>query len=361
MTATAGRVPGPAALGQGRRGQVKCVVWDLDNTVWDGVLLEDCEVTLRPEVVDVMRALDERGILHSIASRNDRQAALDRIEQFGLSEYFLYPQISWGAKSEAVARIARELNIGIDALAFVDDQIFELEEVAFAQPDVLCVPVDQIGGILATPEFSPRFITDESAQRRSMYQSSIARNEAEQEHHGTNEEFLASLDMELTIATAAEEDLQRAEELTIRTNQLNSTGVTYSYADLDRYRCSADHLLLVASLVDRFGSYGKIGLALIDQSDEVWRLKLLLMSCRVMSRGVGGVLLNHIMGLARERAVGLEAEFAHTGRNRLMYITYRFAGFSEARTDGDTTLLRADLDRVQQPRFLRLRLDGVER
>ena len=131
-----------------------------------------------------------------------------------------------------------------------------------------------------------------------MYRGQIVRARLESEFVGTSEEFLASLDMVFTIARAGREDLQRAEELTVRTNQLNSTGRTYSYEELDELRHSPDHLLLVASLTDRFGGYGKIGLALVEKDGDVWQLRMLLMSCRVMSRGVGTILLNHVMRLA---------------------------------------------------------------
>jgi FkbH-like protein len=182
-----------------------------------------------------------------------------------------------------------------------------------------------------------------------MYRSGIDRDQAEQDFAGRNEEFLATLDMVFTIAPADPDDLKRAEELTVRTNQLNSTGVTYSYAELDHFRASSDHLLLVAGLDDRFGSYGKIGLALVDTGGAVWRLKLLLMSCRVLSRGVGGVLLNHIMRLAAEHGAALEAELVDTGRNRMMFVTYRFAGFTQVRAENSIAVLRADPGRIADP------------
>jgi len=345
----------PLGVAAARRGKGKCVVWDLDNTLWDGVLLEDGEVSLRPEIVATIRALDERGILNSIASRNDRGAAMAQLEKFGLTEFFLFPQVSWNSKSNSVAAIGKNLNIGIDTIAFVDDQPFELAEVAFEHPQVICVPVDRVGDLLTLPAFTPTFLTNESTVRREMYRSAIRRDEAEQEFDGDNRAFLATLGMVLRITAAGEQDLQRAEELTIRTNQLNSTGVTYSYAELDRFRTSPDHLLLVAGLDDRFGSYGTIGLALIDTGEPVWQLKLLLMSCRVMSRGVGGVLLNEIVRMAARQADGLQAAFAETGRNRTMYVTYRFAGFTEARRDGASAILEADLRRVAEvPDYLTL-------
>lgn len=151
------------------------------------------------------------------------------------------------------------------------------------------------------------------------------------------------------MAPACEGDLERAEELTVRTHQLNATGVTYSHEELDAFRCSDDHLLLVASLEDRFGSYGTIGLALIERHPELWTLKLLLMSCRVMSRGVGAVLLNHVLRLASAAAVRLQAEFVPTDRNRVMYVTYKFAGFSEVSTAGPIHVLEHSLASIPGP------------
>ncbi|GAA4552125.1 HAD-IIIC family phosphatase [Amycolatopsis samaneae] len=344
-----------------RQGRVKCVVWDLDNTLWEGVLLEDGQVTPRPEVVEVIEELDRRGVLHSIASRNDADLALRELEKHGLHEYFLHPQISWNPKSESIRAVAEALNIGIDACAFVDDQEFELAEVRFALPEVLLVPADRTRGIVDIPEFTPRFVTDESLVRRKMYRSAIERDTSEREFTGTNEDFLATLGMVFTIAPAAEDDLKRAEELTVRTNQLNSTGVTYSYAELDHYRTSPDHLLLIAGLTDRFGSYGKIGLALVETAGPAWRLKLLLMSCRVLSRGVGGVLLNHIVRLAGDNGADLEAEIVDTGRNRMMFVTYRFAGFTEAGREDGVTVLRADPGRVADPpAYLKVRTPAAQ-
>lgn len=339
----------PIAADKPGRGRIKCVVWDLDHTLWDGVLLEDGEVAVRPGVVEHIRRLDAMGVLHSIASKNDPEAATAVLRSLGLDELFLCPQISWNAKSASIRQIAARLNLGLDAFAFVDDQEFELAEVGFALPQVTCVDVADLDQALARPEFRPRFVTDESAQRRGMYLSQLERDAVAADFVGTDEDFLASLDMTFTIGPARREDLQRAEELTVRTNQLNSTGKTYSYDELDALRESPDHLLLVASLTDRFGSYGKIGLALVATSGPVWRLNMMLMSCRVMSRGVGSVLLGHIMGRARAAGAGLHADLVETGRNRMMQITYAFSGFREVSRDGAHVVLAADLDAVQAP------------
>ncbi|MGQ0841547.1 HAD-IIIC family phosphatase [Actinokineospora sp.] len=333
--------------GKPRQGRVKCIAWDLDNTVWDGVLLEGDDLRLRTDVVEVIAELDRLGVLHSVASKNDPDAAMAKLREFGIEEYFIYPQIGWNAKSAGIAQIAKSINIGVDAIAFVDDQEFERDEVAHALPQVICVDVVDLHTAVQEPEFRPRFVTAESATRRDMYRQQIARAEAEQSYVGPSEEFLASLAMVFTISGARQEDLQRAEELTIRTNQLNSTGRTYSYEELDVLRTSPDHLLLVATLDDKYGSYGTIGLCLLEKGTEAWYLRLLLMSCRVVSRGVGTVLLNHLIGLAAGAGVPLRADFVETGRNRMMQITYAFAGFQEVSRDGDTVVLERGAEDIQ--------------
>ncbi|HEU5230960.1 MAG TPA: HAD-IIIC family phosphatase, partial [Ktedonobacteraceae bacterium] len=266
---------------------IKCVVWDLDHTLWNGTLAEDRHVYLREHIIEIIQVLDARGILHSIASKNDYKTTMRKLEELGIQQYFLYPQISWSAKSTAIETIAQAINIGKDTLAFVDDQSFERDEVAHIHPEVLCLDIADWQSFLNMPEMNPRFITEDSARRRQMYLSDMERNEAELAYVGPTEEFLASLQMVFSITEAREEDLRRAEELTIRTHQLNTTGYTYSYDELNAFRTSPDYRLLIAGLEDKYGSYGKIGVALMHCESEYWTLKLLLMSCRVMARGVG--------------------------------------------------------------------------
>ncbi|MFV2196817.1 HAD-IIIC family phosphatase [Nocardiopsis sp. LOL_012] len=340
---------------------VKCVVWDLDNTVWDGVLLEDGPVPLRPGVRETIEELDRRGILHSVASRNDREAATEALRGHGLLDYFLVPQIGWGRKSASVRAIAESLNLGLDAFAFVDDDGFEREEVAFELPQVLCVDALEAADLPARAAFNPRFITEDSANRRLMYRADQVRQNVEDEFAGPQEAFLATLDMRLSISHAKEEDLKRGEELTVRTNQLNTTGYTYSYEELDAFRRSPDHELLVARLEDRYGPYGTIGLILLSLDGDVWTIKLLLMSCRVMSRGVGSIVITYLRRRAREANARLQAEYLPNGRNRMMFVTYKFSRFKEIGREGDLVRLEADLDSLQPyPDYVRLDLPEGE-
>ena len=239
----------------------------------------------------------------------------------------------------------------------MDDQPFEREEVAFSHAGVLCLDSALLDDLLDRPEFNPRFITEDSRLRRRMYQADARRNREEAEFVGPQEEFLATLGMVFTIAPCREEDLKRAEELTVRTHQLNTTGYTYSYEELDALRRSPRHELLIASLEDRHGAYGKIGLSLIEKDADVWTVKLLLMSCRVMSKGVGTILIHHLLRRAKEAGVRLRAELVDTGRNRQMLITYRFAGFKEVARAGEVAILENDFSAIQPPPpYVELRL-----
>lgn len=247
-----------------RAGKIfKCVVWDLDNTLWDGVLLESASVHLKPGAADVVRSLDERGILHSIASRNDPDAAVQKLRELGIMDYFLCPEIGWNSKSLAIARIRENLNIGLDSILFLDDDPFERDEVSSEHPAVTCMDASGYRSLPDDPRLNPGRVTEESRRRRLIYREDMARKRDEEGFRGPKKEFLESLRMRLTIARAEVSDLQRAEELMARTNQLNATGRVYEYDELLALLASPDHDLLVCELEDRYGSYGKIGLALV--------------------------------------------------------------------------------------------------
>jgi FkbH-like protein len=306
-------------------------------------------------VRETIEALDQRGILQSIASRNDRDSAMAKLRKLDLDQFFLYPQINWGSKSSSILSIARDLNIATNALAFVDDDPFERDEVAAGVPEVLCIDGAEGSSLLDLPAFNPRFITEDAKRRRSMYRAEIQRQRVEAEM--APEDFLRSLDMVFTISRAEEQDLQRLEELTVRTNQLNSTGQTYSHEELDQLRHSAHHRLLIAGLDDVYGTYGKIGMVVVEEQEDVWLLKLILMSCRVMARGVGRILLSHVLQLAKAAGKRVRADFLRTDRNRMMYLTFKLAGFEEiARSEG-VAVLEHDLGTIDPfPEYVDVRV-----
>ncbi|MFH8348640.1 HAD-IIIC family phosphatase [Streptomyces sp. NPDC018045] len=325
-TETAQTTATPDAARTAALPAVKCLVWDLDNTLWQGVLLENDELALRPGVLKTLRALDERGILQSVASRNDYDDAWARLESLGVAEYFVLPHIGWGRKSDAVRAVAEQLNFAPDTIAFIDDQHTERAEVAYHLPDVRCYDAPEVAGLPDLPDFAPTVTTD-ARRRRAMYQEKFRREAAQSEFNGPDEDFLRSLDMRMRITRAGRDDLARVEELTLRTSQMNATGVHYSDADLRALLTDPDHEVLITTVEDRFGSHGAVGVALLERRPGTWRLKLLATSCRVVNFGIGTQVLRWIADQATRAGVHLEADFRRTERNRIMEVAYRFAGF----------------------------------
>jgi methoxymalonate biosynthesis protein len=312
---------------------VKCLVWDLDNTLWRGTLLEDPHVELSGEIRDVIVELDSRGILQSIASKNDYDLAWRRLDEVGLAEYFVHPRIGWGRKSDSVCQIADELKFALNTMAFIDDLPSERAEVSFRAPEVRSYPAEQATALADLPEFSPDVVTIDARRRRQMYQASFCRDAERESFTGPDEEFLRSLDLVMTIKRAGEEDLSRVEELTLRTSQMNATGVHYPDAVLRGLLGDRGHEVLTVTLTDRFGPHGAVGVLLVEYHRTLWHLKLLATSCRVVSFGAGTVILNWLIDQAARAGVHLAADFRPTDRNRMMEIAYRFAGFTGERCE----------------------------
>jgi len=273
----------------GRAGQtgekIKCVVWDLDNTLWNGVLVEDGpeRLALKTGIADVIQALDQRGILHSIASKNNPEDALQAIKKFQLDHYFLCPQISWQPKSQGIKAIAQQLNIGLDSILFIDDSEFELGEVKAACPDVRVLNARHYGSLPERGECKV-LITAESQQRRKLYQVEANRQTVAQSFSNDYMAFLRHCEIQLTVGPMTEENLERVHELTQRTNQMNFSGNRYD-RDVLRKILSRPHLdTFVLSCQDRFGSYGVIGFSIVDRREPL--MTDLMFSCRIQSKRV---------------------------------------------------------------------------
>lgn len=327
---------------------VKCLVWDLDNTLWQGTLSEGDDVQVGSDIRSVVELLDSRGILQSVASKNDHDAAWDRLTELGLAKYFVLPKITWGPKSESIRALAEELNFAHDVIAFIDDRPAELAEVEFHLPRVRRYAADTAAALPERPEFSPTVLTVDARRRREMYQASFTRDIARETFSGTDEEFLRTLAIAVRVERADEESISRVEELTLRTSQMNATGIPYAEDELRRYCADPRHEVLVATMSDKFGHYGAIGVALVERWDEAWRLKLLATSCRVVSFGIGGRIIEWLADQAARADRHLLADFRATERNRMMEIAYRFAGFTDEpcscdRVAADPTIQRLHL------------------
>lgn len=338
---------------------VKVVVWDLDNTVWDGTLVDTPDLKLRPGVLDVIQHLDERGVLHSIASRNEHEPAIDTLRELGISDYFLYPQIGWGAKSASIRQIAELLNLGVDSIAFVDDQPFERDEVMTAEPEVLCLDADSVLDLSTWDGLVPQISTEEARQRRQLYLAAQDRMEAERRFEGPPDSFLASLNMVLTVGPVTAETIARAEELAARTNQLNTHPGAYCEGEIEAILHSDRHRLLLARLEDRFGSYGAMALLILECEAEVWTLKQLAVSCRAMGRGIEAVLVDCARKLARASGVALHAQFRSNGRNDVLRRVLVRCRFRPLAGGGETEVLHCLMSEAPAfPSYVRVELTG---
>ena len=335
--------------------KIKCIVFDLDGTLWNGTLVENYNVQLKAGVRELIEELDRRGILMSIASKNDFDYAEKKLREEGIFDYFLVPQISWNPKSESIAEISTLLNLSVKEFAFIDDNQTELDEVGFSHSDIMLLKASQLGHILEMEEFCPRFVTEDSRLRRKLYQNDLQRQRDEKDFHGTSEEFLATLKMKLTVSPVTEGDLERVEELTRRTHQLNSTGRTFSFEELSALIHDERYIFLIASLENRSGDCGKVGIALLEKCGGDYVIKLLIMSCRVMTLGVGSALLIHLSHIAERDGKRLVADFVFTDRNRIMYITYKMLGFlDDSEDDAEEILLVYDGERREVPEYFNL-------
>lgn len=317
---------------------VKCVVWDLDGTLWDEVAVESATDALpvpRAETLAAIDALAAHGVLSSIASRS-APSVLDRLEAVpALRERFLAPQVSWQDKSESLRRIAKDLGIAVDALLLVDDSPYERAEVEALLPGVRTLAPEDVPALLAA--FEGREVTPESRERVRRYRTEETRRAEGERFQGSREEFLRWCDMRLTVGAATADEIPRALELAARTHRLNSSGLTP-----DRLRelaSSAGHELYTARMTDRFGEYGVIGAALVDRTvPAVWSVPLLALSCRVAGRGAAAAFLFRLM--RRARASGAEhirVTLRPTDANLEMRILLRQAGLRRTDdTDTDT-------------------------
>jgi FkbH-like protein len=319
---------------------VKCVVWDLDNTVWDGILVEDGgdKLRLKPGVAEIIRELDRRGILNSIASKNNPGEPLEVLKRFGVDEYFLFPQISWGPKSEAMKAIAAELNIGLDALLFVDDSDFELDQVKRMCPGVRVLKADAASSLLERKDCQVA-VTAESASRRIMYREESVRRVVAEDFKDDYLSFLKSCDIRIGIHKMSRENLQRVHELTQRTNQMNFSGHRYDRKVLEEVLKSPHWDTYVLDCKDRFGSYGVVGFSIVDRREP--RMTDLMFSCRIQSKRLEHAFLAFLIKkYAAETGRDFWANYRKTPRNAPSGKVFEEMGLEEVATkDGITSLV----------------------
>lgn len=281
--------------------RIKCVAWDLDGTIWDGTLSEGDEVRLRNRTIETIKALDDAGIVNSICSKNDEVEALAKLKSFGIEEYFVFPQINWGAKSESIKKLAQEMNLALDAIAFVDDREENRVEVETECPGVLVL--DEKAG---TGNFWRDIIGNErrglGSDRRRMYRDEMRRRCDEKMFEGDGEAFLKASGIKVELEPVEGENFERCLELVNRTNQLTISGRRYSESE---FRVLVERGNSCAVRVrDKYGNYGVVGF--VAWSKE--KIEELVFSCRVAGKGVEWTVLDRV-------AKGLKIDVVETERN----------------------------------------------
>ena len=313
---------------------VKVVVWDLDGTLWPGVALEsDGLPAPYPAALSALDTLAARGILVSVASRNPAEVG-ELVERSALAGRFVAAQYGWGRKVDALRRIAAELDLKLDALAFVDDDPMERADVERTLPEVTVLAPDEVADALSWPEFDSGPVTAAARSRLASYRQRAARRAARSAFDGSEEDFLRWCELRATLRPATTGDEDRLVELARRTTQYNSTGVELPAG-----------LAVVLSLADRFGDDGLVGVAAVSTPDgPEWTVDLVAVSCRAGGRGAVPVLLTVVARLARSRGAGrLLVPCRLTERNVPIRLGLKQAGFVAAGRTGDVAGYALDL------------------
>ena len=310
---------------------VKCLVWDLDGTVWSGTLLESDRCRLRPGIRAAIQELDRRGLLQSVASRSDSELALRLLRKKELARYFLEPRIGWENKVRSLQRISASLGVAVDAMAFIDDEPFERQQAERLLPGLRAYPAALARWLPGLPEFSPPEVTEESRSRRLAYRGMAERDAMARDEAMTHGEFLRWCATELTVGPAEAEDLPRILELLARTHQLNATGVVWPREEVEGWLDEPDWHVYVARLRDRFVDYGRIGVAACRVRPSEWELVVFLLSCRVLARGIAGWFLSWVRGRAAAGGAEVFTAIYRPGpRNGSMRTLYGLAGLAPA-------------------------------
>ncbi len=314
---------------------IKCVVWDIDNTLLTGVYLEspDQPPPADPAMASVLAELSSRGIIHALASRNPPEAAGYAAAAVG--HEFAAAECGWGRKSDAIKSILDELGLTPDAAAFVDDEAHERAEVSLALPDLLVLSGEDMADAVGWPEFGPPVVTPEARRRGALYAQRRRRQEEARAFGGSRGEFLRYCGTAITIAWAQPPDVPRLHELSVRTHQFNSTGEEVSEAALSALLGGPASRVVTVRLSDRFGDDGMVGGCLIDAGAADWTVTLLMMSCRAIGRGVIDVLLTWLArAAARDGAAVLKIGCRLADRNMPLRLALAGTGFRAGPASG---------------------------
>tara|TARA_B110001454_G_scaffold15210_2_gene13638 strand:- start:16631 stop:18376 length:1746 start_codon:yes stop_codon:yes gene_type:complete len=313
----------------------KCIVLDLDNTLWGGIVGEDgfdgVELGQTPngkafvEFQKQLLALWEQGIILAVNSKNNFEDAMEIINEHPnmilREKNFACIRINWNDKAENLKQIANEINIGLNSIVFFDDDKINQERIIQEFPEVLTVnlPNDpsQYASILKDlNDFSVLHRTEEDTKRGEMYVQQRERNELQKSV--TNlDEFLKQLDIIVKIKKSNEFLIPRISQLTLKTNQFNLTTRRYQENEIKELSYNSKFEVGCAQVLDKFGDNGITGVYIISKNQKSWIIDTFLLSCRIMGRGVEDAILSKILTNAKQNGVEeIKAEFIPTAKNK---------------------------------------------
>jgi FkbH-like protein len=313
-----------------RKTAYKVIAVDCDNTLWKGVCGEEGALNV---IIDnnygyLQQFLLEKyneGFLLALCTKNNEEdvwEVFDRHPGMILKpEHIAAHRINWDPKSVNLASIAKELNLGIDSFMFLDDSSFEIEQMSYSYPEVFCITVPEEpstfrGFLNHIWQFDVFQVTEEDVQRNSMYRAEKQRKE-ELVNYEDLDTFLESLGIEVHLETLEEKDLDRALQLTLRTNQFNLNGIRKTREELAGLIDNGDMLKWIVEVKDRFGNYGKVGLLIATQTQKALEIETFLLSCRVLGRKVENIILSELKQYCLSKGLGIiKAQFQPTQKNK---------------------------------------------
>lgn len=295
--------------------QIKCIVWDLDNTIWQGVLLEDDpdSLVVKPYITNLLSELNNHGIVCSIASKNNQKDAVNLLKKFNLDDYFVFPQISLNPKSMMIDEIAGKLNISKSSLLFVDDQTFEIEEVLSSDASIQTMNAKYYLSLFSLPQLKTN-PTDESKKRKQYYAENELRSDDLKRNSGDYLNYLKTCKIKIFLSELNLQNINRIHELTQRTNQLNFSGQRFTFEKLSTLINNPCFETFVILCEDRFGSYGITGFSLIEK--KLNKVTDLMFSCRLQGKKIEHAFLEYlIQRTVKKNMQNLSVKYKQTDKN----------------------------------------------
>lgn len=350
----------------------KCIVLDLDNTLWGGIVGED-----GPENIKLGRdfpgncyrdfqkhllELHNRGIVLAINSKNNFEDAMKVIENHPemilRKEHFASIKINWNDKASNLEQIAQEINLGLDSFIFIDDNSAEclLVSSRFPMVKVICLPQDSTRYcevLKLEQEFDFLFITKEDISRNLSYKQNSFRNELMKTSKNYND-YLINLKMKLFVKEINQFNIQRIVQLINKTNQFNCTTKRYALHDINNMLTNKSFLLRCFQLIDQFGDNGIISvlIAKLNDLERGIEIDTFLMSCRVLGRNLESAIFYYLYELAKINAYTcIKGSIVFTKKNEPVRQLYKNHNFELIKNDINSTHWRFNLEERELKRI----------